>query len=805
MQPDPSLSATERPTAFGGGRTRTDHETKNTSPAKTQELVNPTLLDYTEAEALMQQLLQQLAYNGFTPDDLATVQQAYVFARDAHGSQTRKDGQPYITHPVSVALILAAMRVDLATIVAALLHDVLEDTPITTAQMAKQFGADITALVEGVTKLGRYHFSSKEEQNAENFRKMFLAMAQDVRVITLKLADRLHNMRTLDHMKPEKQVKIARETMDIFAPLANRMGMGNIRAELEDLALQYLDADAYQLIENELAHTRSERERTIALVTEKIRGQLDALGIESRIYGRVKNYYSIYKKMTRQQKELQAIFDISALRVIVGTEKECYEVLGVIHNLFTPVPGRFKDYIAMPKSNFYQSLHTTVFGVLGRPLEVQIRTQRMHEVAEYGIAAHFKYKETGLSTIARLTQDDQKLAWLKQMAEMQTETGNALEFVESVKLDFFPDQVFVFTPKGEVISLPKGSTPVDFAFRIHTEVGNHCAGAIVNERMLQLDTELRNGDIVEIITNKKATPRLDWVNFVKTQHAKTRIRQWYKRHYRQQHAQQGKALLEAELTRAHFDAMSNSGRLAEVARELNYQTEEDLLVGVGYGEVSLPKVLNRLRRDEAITAPTEESLFEEEQRAEAARKRASMTAPRQQVAEKTGLPASAGRSAPVEVTALKGLVHHIARCCSPVPGDAIMGIVTRSRGVMIHREGCTNTLNANPERVMQLSWDGPIRTKQRRHAVTVEVTAIDRIGLLKDILAQVCDAGLNVSNAKSNSRHADRGVTIELTLDVMNLDQLEQVMEQIRRVPDVIAVRRQTYRLNQQNPRYNAS
>jgi RelA/SpoT family (p)ppGpp synthetase len=669
---------------------------------------------------------------------------------------------------------------------AALLHDVLEDCDVTEKQLKQAFGDEVLFLVRGVTKLGQYRFRSKEEQNAENFRNMFLAMAQDVRVVTLKLADRLHNMRTLGHLSPEKQAKIAKETLDIFAPLANRMGIGNVRAELEDLSLKYLYPDAYQRIGDALASTQAQREAIIAQVRDKLGAHLTELGLEHRIYGRVKNYYSIYKKMTRQQKELDGIFDISALRIVVNTEKECYEALGVVHNAYTPVPGRFKDYIAMPKSNFYQSLHTTVFGPAGRPLEVQIRTAHMHDIAEYGIAAHFKYKEAGGSVAAKLTQEDKKLAWLRQMADMQNESGDARDFVESVKLDFFPDQVFVFTPKGEVINLPKGSTPVDLAFRVHTEVGYTCGGAIVNERMVQLDTELKNGDIVEIITNKKATPRMDWVNFVKTQHAKSRIRQWYKRHYRTQHEQQGKALLEAELTRAKVDKYLKEGHLLTVAKEKNYHSEADLFAALGYGEQSMSKVLSNLKRLSEPAADPSAEATPPTQAHHATQHRPHLGATTPTKPETEG-----------QVTSLKGLVYHIARCCMPVPGDAIVGIVTRSRGVMVHQEGCSNTVNANPDRVMRLTWDGPVKMQKRKHMVTLEVQVLDRIGVLKDVLIEISALNVNVVTAKSRPMPDQPNLAlIEVQVEVGSLDQLEVLVQRIKTVADVLSAKRQHYRMN---------
>ena len=727
-------------------------------------------------DSLFADLLELLQCQELADDELERLKQGFSFGRQAHEGQKRHNGDNYITHPVEVAQILATMRADTDTLIAALLHDVLEDTPVNDTQIQQAFGPEVLHLVQGVTKLGKYKFSSKEEAHAENFRKMFLAMSEDVRIITLKLADRLHNMRTLTHLRPDKQQRIAKETLDIFAPLANRLGMGNLRAELEDLSLSYLHPDSYKTIEEELAQSQTSRALAIEAATLKIRRQLDTEGIEAKIYGRVKNYYSIFKKMTRQEKALEQIFDISALRIIVDTESSCYKVLGTIHSLFTPVAGRFKDYIGQPKSNFYQSLHTTVIGPMGRPLEVQIRTHAMHEVAEYGIAAHFAYKQSGHSAPVKISSTDQQLAWLRQMQEMKNETGNAQEYVDNVRLDLFPDQVFVFTPNGDVVSLPRGATPVDFAFRIHTEVGNHCQGAIVNERMVPLDTELMNGDIIEIVTNRKVSPKLDWLNFVQTQQAKARIRQWYKKNYRDQHERQGRQLLEAELTRAEVDRLAKAGRLQEVAEELNYGEVEDMLAALGYGELPMPRVKNRLRKKEEPQQTKPQQLSSEEA---AAQKRERL-------------------SKNSQVLGLKGLQYSVAKCCMPVPGDAIIGVVTRSRGVMIHRDDCLNLNHANPERLMDISWDGPVSMMktQKKHRVGLEIQVLDRIGVLKDILTQVAESQINVLNAKSHPLNEEGAGSTELTLEVTHLNQLDSVIERIRQLPDVVRVKRRHHRLN---------
>jgi guanosine-3',5'-bis(diphosphate) 3'-pyrophosphohydrolase len=726
----------------------------------------PTVQQQTETgilneDELFRQLLDVLCRQERPQDDLHRVSAAFEYARTMHDGQYRKNQENYIVHPVSVALILAGIPVDTPTVMAALLHDVIEDTPASPQDLKSQFGQEVLKLVEGVTKLGKFEFASKEDAHAENFRKMFLAMADDVRVIMLKLADRLHNMQTLEHMKPEKQSKTAAETIEIFAPLANRMGMGKIRAELEDLSLKYLDPPRYMEIEDEISHTQDERENTIHLVIEKIKDQLSAMHIEAKIYGRVKNYYSIYKKMQIHQKKVHDIYDISAVRVIVSSERECYEVLGVIHHAFTPIPGRFKDYIAMPKSNLYQSLHTSVIGPYGRPLEVQIRTWEMHRIAEYGIAAHWKYKESGGSELSQ-NAEEQKMSWLRQMVEMKNDTGNAQEYVDSVKLDLFRDEAFVFTPKGRVVVLPRGSTPVDFAYRIHTEVGNTCTGAKVNGRIVPLNHVLKNGDIIEILTSKKSTPRLDWINFVQTQSAKSRIRQWFKKHYREEHVEQGRKLLEAELTRAVADDLFKTGKMQKISEELNYGSLEDMLVALGYGEINVGRITGRLNK---VVEPDFDPLLH----TFATRKESATARP--------------GK----DIQGLEGMMYQNAKCCNPLPGEPIIGVVTRSRGVMIHRDDCINLLQANPNRRMYVSWEGE---NQSKHSVKLDIHVIDRVGVLKDILTKIADCNANLSNTKVKIL-PDRTASIELTLEVEHLKHLDKVREAIYQINDVIGVRRQ--------------
>lgn len=738
----------------------TEESTPESVPTETAP---KTLREFT----LFNELVGIMQSQERSVDDIERVRQGFELARHKHEGQYRKNKENYIVHPVSVAIILANIPVDTNTIIAALLHDVLEDCDCNAEEIEKPFGEDVLKIVQGVTKLGKFQFASKEDRQAENFRKMFLAMADDIRVIMLKLADRLHNMQTLDFMKEEKQTRIAAETLEIFAPLANRMGMGKLRAELEDLSLKYLDTEKYTAISNEIEDTRDEREGTITTVIDKINDQLAKADVNASIYGRVKNLYSIYKKMQTRQKNVEEIYDLSAVRIIVNNEKECYEVLGIIHSAFTPIPGRFKDYIAMPKSNLYQSLHTTVIGPKGLPLEVQIRTEDMHRIAEYGIAAHWKYKEKGGSNFVDLSDEEQKLSWLKQMVEMKEEADDAKEYVDSVKLDLFTDEVFVFTPRGRVVVLPRKSTPVDFAYRIHTEVGNTCSGAIINGKIETLDYELKNGDIAEIITNKKASPRLDWINFVQTQQAKSRIRQWFKKHLRDEHEQQGRRSLEEELTKAVFDKHLKEGKFQEIASELNYSNVQDLFSALGFGEISLPKVINRIKRDEILKEnPASEynlkRFVKQDQTPEKPKK---------------------------DIQGLEGMLYQLAKCCTPLPGEDIIGVVTRSRGVMVHRFDCQNLNSANPGRMMEIDWGKDTQAKTSNYSVKLEIHVIDRVGVLKDVLGQIADLHTNISDTKVKLLD-DHTATITITLSVKNLKHLDTVKKGIMKVNDVLTVKR---------------
>ncbi len=717
----------------------------------------------------LQAMLRGLNY---TQEQLDQVKAAFEYARQMHDGQVRKNGENYIVHPVNVAMIVAEFTQDTFAIMAALLHDTIEDTEATKETLTKQFGEETAALVEGVTKLGKFAFSSSEDRQAENFRRMFLAMAKDIRVIVVKLSDRLHNMRTLHHLRPDKQQRIAKETLEIFAPLANRLGIGKLKAELEDLSLKYMDAESYAAIDHNLKDTRDNRKKTLEYVIERIGHQLQALNIDANIKGRLKNHYSIFCKIDGQKKEFKDIYDISAIRVIVPTEGDCYSVLGIVHNTFAPMPGRFKDYIAMPKSNLYRSLHTTVMGPMARPLEVQIRTVEMHQVAEYGIAAHWKYKE-GDSGGRKLDESsDDKLSLLRQMLNAQDDVEDSSGYVELVKLDLFQDDVFVFSPKGHVVDLPVGSTCVDFAYRIHTEVGHTTSGAVVNSKMVPLNYKLNNGDIVEIIRRKNAQPRLDWLHFVKTQAAKNKIRQWFKFHMRDEHATDGRRMLEEKLSRASYDDAVQSGELLKAANELNYETAEDLLVAVGYGELNLTRVVNRLKKMQA-TAP-QENVLEQIKKFQKHRIR------------------TPGKKSPIP--ALAGMLYHLARCCTPVPGEDIVGVVTRSRGVMVHRNDCKNLDHVTVERKMALFWEEDVEAYHQTHTVRLEVHVIDRVGVMKDILGRIADTHTNVSNVRVKMG-GDGTANIELTVDVVNAHHVERVKSAIRRISDVVGVKRQQFRV----------
>ncbi|MCU0532956.1 MAG: bifunctional (p)ppGpp synthetase/guanosine-3',5'-bis(diphosphate) 3'-pyrophosphohydrolase [Hydrococcus sp. Prado102] len=710
-------------------------------------------------------------------EEVDLICRAFNFAYQLHEGQYRKSGEPYIAHPVAVAGLLRDLGGDKAMIAAGFLHDVVEDTDVTIEEIEERFGAEVRHLVEGVTKLSKFNFSSKTERQAENFRRMFLAMAQDIRVIVVKLADRLHNMRTLEHLKQDKQCSIALETREIFAPLANRLGIGRFKWELEDLAFKYLEPEAYREIQSFVAEKRGDREARIEKVSQTLRDRFKKLGIHLwEIKGRPKHLYGIYQKMQRQHKEFKEIYDLAALRIIVDTKDECYRSLAVIHDAFKPIPGRFKDYIGLPKPNRYQSLHTTVVGLNGRPMEVQIRTQEMHHIAEYGIAAHWKYKETGGSNLSQLSQEDEKFTWLRQLLEWQNDLKDAQEYVDNLKDNLFDDDVYVFTPKGDVVALARGATPVDFAYHIHTEVGHHMKGARINGRWSVLDVPLQNGDIVEIVTQKNARPSLDWLNFVVTPSARNRIRQWYKRSRREENLARGRELMEKELGKSGLEALLKSEPMHAVAERCNYQTVDDLLAALGYGEITLNQVVNRLRE---ITIKTQQPEI-------VANEPAELLAQTQSRHVHITNP----QTSKSPIAGVEGLLYYIAKCCNPVPGEPIIGVVTRSsKGISIHRQGCHNSENTPGERLIPVKWNPTdANGRPQTYPVDILIEVLDRVGVLRDILSRLSDQNINVRNA--GVKTANGTALISLSIDIQDCQQLDRIINQIKNMSDVLDLRR---------------
>lgn len=709
-----------------------------------------------EQENIFQGLEKILREQNRSEDDIQEIYKAFKFAQKLHDGQYRVSEEPYIIHPVEVAKILATLKVDKHTLMAALLHDTIEDTGITPEQVEAEFGEDVLNLVLGITKLDKLQFKSKEERQAENFRRMFIAMAKDVRVIFLKLADRLHNMRTLNYMAPNKQVRIAQETLDIFAPLANRLGIGKIKAELEDLSLRYLNPEKYFEIAQLVAQKKVERENTVKLLIDEISESLKKNEINAEITGRAKHYYSIYKKMQRLNVAFNDLYDITAVRVIVDTERQCYEVLGIIHSLFKPIPGRFKDYIAMPKGNGYKSLHTSVIGPKQKPLEVQIRTVQMHKVAEYGVAAHWKYKESG--SIKAASEDDIKFSWMHQMIELEKEASNANEFVEKVKLDLFDNQIFAFTPMGDIIDLPLNATPIDFAFRIHSEVGYKTTGALINGRIAQLDTKLNNGDIVELFTSKTGCPKLHWLKYCVTKQAQSKIRQWFKKHNREEYITTGKNMLEQEITKAVYDENIKNGHLLEIAKILNYVSVDDLLAAIGNGETTINKVTSKIKK------PVEEN-------------------------ENQYISNKKKSQYKDEILGLEGMLYSFAKCCSPVPGEHIVGVVTRGKGVSIHRIDCPSLDTVPEERLMKIGWrnnENPNKT----YVTSIRINCVDKLGMLKDILIKAADCGTNITYANVKTNYAKKVGIIELGVEVNGIEKLNYVINSFLSLPDVHSVKR---------------
>ena len=706
----------------------------------------------------------------YSAEDIQLICNAFSFSYELHTGQKRKSGEPYIIHPIQVAGLLWDLGGDAAMVASGFLHDIVEDTDITLEEIEERFGLEVRNLVDGVTKLSKFIFSSRTEHQAENFRRMFLAMAKDIRVIVIKLADRLHNMRTLEHLPPEKQKRIAAETKDIFAPLANRLGIWMFKWELEDLSFKYLESDEYQHMKQLVTVKRTEREASIAAFIERLNLQLSADGLQGfEMNGRPKHLYSIYKKMRRQQKTFEEIFDLAGVRIIVNTDAECYQALATVHRCFRPIPGRFKDYIGLPKPNRYQSLHTTVIGVQGRPVEVQIRTWDMHHVAEYGIAAHWKYKEVGPG--AQVGESDEKFTWLRQLLEWQSDLQDDREYLDSVRENLFESEVYVFTPQGDLIALPRGATPVDFAYRIHTEVGNHCAGAKVNDRMAQLDSPLQNGDIVEILTQKNASPSLDWVNFVATAGARNRIRQWYKKSRKDENITRGRHLLERELGKTGLDALLKSDRMQRIAERLNYSSTEDMLAGLGFGETGIASVVNKLRETTKTPSPEQAPL----------------------PTFKTSPTPIEGKGSQAPIHGVEGMLHYIAGCCRPLPGDDIIGIVTRKgRGIAIHQHDCPNVMKVaetDSDRLLPVCWnESTLNSRNRTYPVKLQLEVVDRVGVLRDILSRLSDLHINVSNAQVETSPKKPAI-IHLLIDVCHKNQLQSIVNQLRQLQDVLGLK----------------
>ena len=701
------------------------------------------------------------------------VTKAYQLAEEAHKDQRRVSGEPYILHPLAVAQILADMKIDTTTITASLLHDVVEDTSYTLDDLKKMFGKEVAFLVDGVTKLSRLNYRTKEDQQLNSMRKMFLAMAKDVRVVVIKLADRLHNMRTLRYMRSDKQKRIAQETLEIFAPLAHRLGIFNIKWELEDLSFRYLEPDKYYDLVDQMKQKRHVREEIVNEAIDVLKKALDEAHIHCEINGRPKHFYSIYKKMKKDNRDLSQVYDLFAIRVIVDDVKDCYGVLGIVHSLWKPLPYRFKDYIAMPKPNNYQSLHTTVIGTRGQPVEIQIRTWEMHRIAEYGVAAHWRYKE-GNQT-ANKDAFDEKMGWLRNLLEWQ-DTSNPKEFVNALKLDAFSDEVFVFSPRGDVIDLPQGAIPIDFAYRIHTDVGHRCVGAKINGKIVPLDYKLKNGDIVEIITSKVGKPSLDWLNIVGSSESRSKIRSWFKKENREENIAKGLDALERDCKRLGHDwkALNVGGRLGRVAKQMNAGSEDDLVAAVGYGGFAVNTVLIKL-----LELHKKDLQKQEE-------KTNSLAALEKLKTKKPVKHNGTG----ILVKGEPGLLVRLAKCCSPVPGDPIIGFITRGRGVSVHRADCPNVTHGqnDVDRLIDVEWD---YDGNERFEVNMEIVAYDRTGIMAEIMATLAE--MKISILSVNAKTSDtKNVTIHMGISIKDLAQFEFVATKIRRLKDVYAVERYT-------------
>lgn len=698
--------------------------------------------------------------------DLELIQRAYVYAASAHAGQTRLSGEPYLSHPLAVAYTLADMGFDEPTVAAGLLHDTVEDTRATLEEIDDSFGEEVADIVDGVTKISLIPFENKEEAQAENIRKMILAMSHDMRVLMVKLADRLHNMSTLDFQKTYKQKRIAQETMDIYAPLANRLGLNVLKRRLEDLSFRYLRPDVYNQIDHWLESHQVVEKHIIDNVVEMLEKLLKDNGIKGQVYGRIKHKYSIYKKMQSQSLTLDEMHDIMAFRVIVGDVRDCYAVLGLVHSQWKPVYGRFKDYISMPKANGYQSLHTTVIGPEGERIEIQIRTEEMHRLAEHGVAAHWLYKEKGRVN----SKDLEQFSWLREIFERQGEESDSREFMHSLKMDLFKDEVYVYTPAGDVKELPEGATPLDFAYLIHTKVGHHCAGAKINGRLMPLGTELKNGDIVQILTDPARNPNRDWLKMVKTARARSRIQHYLRTEERAHAVVLGRELLEKEGRKAGLNVSkaAKEGQLAVVAQDMNYDGLEEMIAAVGYAHITPRRVLNRLyavlhpenaARDVTEAAPGKES--------------------------KEDVPASA---AGVGIAGVDGVLMRFAKCCNPLPGDPIVGYISRGMGITVHRADCPNVANMEPERLISVHWEGEA---EKPYEAGIFIIANNVSGVLADITGIFSRNGINISHLVMDSQIDGRS-SLRLTVEVRNVSQLYQMIETIRALPNILEVVRDT-------------
>jgi GTP pyrophosphokinase len=722
----------------------------------------------------LDQLIEQV--RKYDPEvDADMLRRAYHLADRAHTGQLRDSGAPYIEHPLHVAEILAGLNSDAPTIVAGLLHDVVEDTTVSLDTIREQFGEEVARLVDGVTKLSQTELSrkaleeamapegmelpiAKSQERAANIRKIFLAMARDVRVMIVKLADRLHNMRTLDGISPDRQKRIAEETLQIFAPLAHRLGIWHFKWQLEDLSFKYLNRQEHDRLVDALSRTRRDREEDVAEVRRILQERLGEYGIHAEIQGRAKHLYSIYNKLKKQELTLDQLYDLIAVRVIVNTVAECYHVLGVVHEVWLPIPGLFSDHIARPKPNMYQSLHTKVIGPRGEPIEIQIRTWEMHRTADFGIAAHWSYKEGGRPD----RRFEEKLTWMRQqLFDWQSDSSNDAEFMRSVVEDLFTDQVFVFTPRGDVIDLPVGSGPIDFAFRIHSELGLHCVGARVNGRMVSLNYQFKNGDIVEIMTRPSAQPSYDWLNLVRTSHAKSRIRGWFRKQRHAENVAKGRDLLEREVTRVGADRdVLKAERLAELARQMNYNHEEDLLAAVGYGHVAGATVVGRLRAAE----PPKPQLI-------------------------TGRPSAASAKLKISADGMDGLFIRRSRCCMPLPGEDVVGYITRGKGIAIHRECCGNIQDAlvhEPDRIQRVDW---ARNGDEKHPVPIRIDTMDRVGVMAEVAAAFSERKINIEKANIRTLPAG-GAVWEMVVDVADTEELDYIIRVVSAIPDVLSVTR---------------